>query len=77
MAASMIPKPGTMHGPCMEPCTHRDCAMSRKDADKVCRHCGKTIGYETLYFADGNPDGDKYSELVHYICEMEMIEREM
>jgi len=51
--------------------------MSRKDADKVCRHCGKTIGYETLYFADGNPDGDKYSELVHYICEMEMIEREM
>ena len=75
MSATWISAPGTKYGPCKEACGHRDCAASRADAEKVCKYCGKFIGYETAYYADG-PEKDRFASLVHQICELKAIEAE-
>ena len=81
MAASRLPAPGTMLGPCAEEgCGHIDCNATRADAAKVCRFCQKPIGYETEYFAD--PLGQEQREdmptmascLVHAACLEEAAE---
>lgn len=69
MAAGTLPAIGTKYGPCKEPCEHRDCAMTRKMAAMTCHHCDKVIGYETLFYEDGQ-------DLVHALCEETAIERE-
>lgn len=50
MAASVISKPGSEHGPCKGRCKHRDCRQTVTDAQSACRFCLKPIGYETLYY---------------------------
>ena len=69
MAAGILQKPGTKGGPCETECKHRDCAMTREDAAKVCRRCGKAIGYETRFYNDGP------GHLVHALCEEKAAER--
>lgn len=65
----MIPAPGQKYGPCTTECAHRDCAANRKDAARVCRLCGKPIGYDSKCFRDSDhptePDG---SHMVHAVC---------
>lgn len=64
MAAYALPAPGTEHGPCSGECIHRDCASSRKEAEKPCDVCGEPVGYETLiYFL---PD----EKIAHAACEI-------
>jgi len=67
MGWCVVPKPGTKAGPCVGECKHIDCAATRADAAKICRHCGKPIGYETAYYADGPVDQD-FSKLKHAVC---------
>ena len=60
MAAGQLSKPGTKYGPCKTDCKHKDCAQTRTMADTPCRICGKTIGYNTLFFQEGG-----YRSLIH------------
>lgn len=60
MAAGVIQKPGTEHGPC-ESCQHRDCLESRGIAATVCHFCSNPIGYDTAFYRD---DG----LFVHAVC---------
>jgi len=54
MAAGILPKPGMKLGPCRKPCSHRDCAESRRMAATICRFCGLAVGYNTRFYnADG------------------------
>lgn len=64
MAWSILPPPGTEYGPCEDSCEHTDCALTRKMASKVCRICGRPIGYSAKFYED--PD-DK-DGLVHAVC---------
>lgn len=67
MAAGVYPKkPGTNYGPCLKPCKHRDCASMRKDAQSLCRICGKVIGYEHLVYFEPPTNGS--SGIVHAVC---------
>jgi hypothetical protein len=68
MAAAFISQPGTKHGPCNEPCEHRDCAASRATAEAVCRFCEKPIGYDARFYNDGG--------YVHAPCLEDSIEAE-
>lgn len=64
MAASKIPAPGTEYGPCdpTATCEHVDCEASVEQAGTICSACSWEIGYNTLYYLDG--DG----EMVHARC---------
>lgn len=75
MSACSVPAPGSKLGPCLEPCEHSDCKANRADAGKECRYCGLPIGYETMYYADG-PEGARFSQLVHQLCELKAIKHE-
>lgn len=70
MAAITIPAPGTKYGPCEEPCSHTDCAESRRMAAIVCRFCDGPIGFEKRLYNDG-PSGSY--ELVHAVCLEESV----
>ncbi len=54
MASAIYPQePGTEYGPCRsEQCGHLDCEQSRRDAAKICRICGKAIGYGNRVYAE-------------------------
>ena len=52
MASGVLPKPGAKLGPCQKPCTHRDCATTRRMATEVCRFCVKPIGYDDSFYTD-------------------------
>ena len=69
MAYGRLPKPGTDLGPCVKKCNHRDCKMSRDMAETKCEICGEKIGYETDF--QRGVDGS----LVHYLCNIEKIEK--
>lgn len=65
----ILPKPGQLGrdgreiGPCVNPCTHRDCQQTREQAAAPCVHCTKPIGYGVpMYFL-----GD--GKLSHADCE--------
>jgi len=65
MASMCLPKPGKVVdgeeiGPCVEPCQHKDCALTRAMAAAICPKCGKPIGYETPFVQDcaGRDVGD-------------------
>lgn len=69
MAAGSLPKPGTEFGPCMEPCVHEDCALTRKMAESECYECKKPIGYDRRFF-DHRERG-----LCHESCAHEALSR--
>jgi hypothetical protein len=62
LIAAMLPAPGSMYGPCQEPCEHPACEYTRGEAAKVCRHCAKPIGYATRFHAEAQ------RKLVHAAC---------
>lgn len=71
MTAGILPGPGTKLGPCLKgACKHRDCAMTHEDAERICHHCRKPIGFDTRFYQDGP------AVLVHAVCEEVAIERE-
>ena len=61
MAAGLLSRPGTKHGPCRSRCKHVDCNCSRHDAAAVCRFCKKPIGYGTRFYREARG-------LVHAVC---------
>ena len=65
MATAKLPAPGATItdiatgepkevGPCVEPCEHTDCALTRGLASFPCTLCGQPIGYETAYYRSGH-----------------------
>ena len=66
MAAGRLPRPGTTYGPCVETCEHRDCAATRRDAEKSCTICDEPISYDRGFYRDDEG-------LVHSICFEESI----
>ena len=62
MAASTLPAPCTTYGPCATTCEHRDCAETRRAATTACVYCGRPIGYEALFYREGD------SNLSHATC---------
>lgn len=71
MAAAMLAEPGTKAGPCIEPCDHPDCRVTRDMASCHCEICGGVIGYGRRYYYRGKNDdregGDPFG-LVHASC---------
>ena len=65
MAAGILPKPGTKHGPCKR-CEHIDCRQTRRDAESLCRVCQRPIGYQTRFYRETDPPGR--NNLVHAAC---------
>lgn len=51
MAAAIVCAPGTEYGPCVDLCSHRDCAASRSQATAPCVTCGGPIGYDTRWYS--------------------------
>ena len=45
MNAIGLPKPGTEHGPCSDPCNHVDCAATWAQSASPCGLCGASIGF--------------------------------
>jgi len=71
MGWGIFAKPGSKYGPCKKDCHHRDCKSTKEDAAKICRICGKPIGFETKFYSDNKtPDG-----LVHALCLWEEIDQ--
>jgi hypothetical protein len=62
MAASALPKPGSKYGPCEIDCEHRDCAETRRMADRNCSGCADKIGYERAFYREDSGD------LIHAAC---------
>lgn len=69
MAAGALNVPGTVYGPCIDTCAHRDCAATRKMAAASCVYCGDPIGYDTEFFNVTLPDQTPWSKLAHASCE--------
>lgn len=67
MAYSTLPHPGTAFGPCLEECTHRDCAETRRMAESICPVCGGSIGYYRS-FSHGRQG------IAHFACLLEQEE---
>ena len=74
MAAVTLPKPGTTYGPCVPDCLHRDCAITRTMAARICHFCTYFIGYDTRFYSD--PDDPNPNALVHALCLEESVENE-
>lgn len=69
MAAGRISAPGTETGPCLDPCGHLDCAMTRAEAAALCTRCETPIGYETRFYAARVARADGGRDLSHATCE--------
>ena len=69
MAAGTLPHPGSHYGPCAQSCAHRDCAETRRMAAALCSICGYTIGYERLFYRDGEI-------MTHAVCAEDRADRE-
>lgn len=48
-ALPVVPRPGTLDGPCDEACGCSTCQELRDTAAMECLGCGKEIGYEVAY----------------------------
>ena len=70
MAASILPLPGSKHGPCDVTCQHKDCAATRLMAEKVCGFCKQPIGFDVEFYTDP----DNREELVHAECFEDSLE---
>lgn len=62
MAYIILSEPGTKYGPCKEPCAHKDCAATRKEAESICSLCSQPLGYQRKITRD-----NEYGE-VHMMC---------
>ena len=72
MGWTVLPKPGTEHGPCEGECGHTDCAYARRVAESKCKHCGEAIGYEKGFYVS-----DACREIyAHAVCEWEHVKKE-
>ncbi len=70
MAAGSLAKPGTEYGPCLDECSHTDCAATRRHAAAECVHCGVAIGYDFRFF-NVTPDSEpSWSKLAHMHCDL-------
>ncbi len=69
MSALPIPAPGTKHGPCAEPCQHKDCALTRFMAASFCVKCSKAIGYDRPFYKLDE-------EMAHAECAENAVEQE-
>jgi hypothetical protein len=76
MAAASLAAPGTGFGPCVEACTHRDCAATRAIAAAVCNCCDGHIGYGVLYYEVWRSEDGKSRDYAHASCH-EAAERRM
>jgi hypothetical protein len=63
-----IPAPGTVYGPCSDPCEHVDCAQARAKAGKLCVRCAKPIGYEISFYQT------EYGDYAHGCCSETLIQ---
>jgi len=72
MAAGILSAPGTGAGPCLEPCSHTDCAASREWAERACSICSEPIGFEVRFYRTG-PDREL---LAHAACLERSLELE-
>ena len=52
MASLKLPAPGTRLGPCLDDCTHPECAADRRLAAHACPLCAEPIGYERRFGFD-------------------------
>jgi hypothetical protein len=69
MAAGVLSKPGSKHGPCKKaPCKHTDCAYTRTIAGKSCRICTKPIGYGARFYQESSGLSVAESAFVHAVC---------
>ena len=69
MASGTLPKPGKIVrgekiGPCVNPCSHTDCAEVRRMAAAQCNVCGAPIGYETRFYYAESLEG----QFIHAKC---------
>jgi hypothetical protein len=69
MAAAVISRPGTEHGPCRHDCDHDDCAELRRVAASICLWCNNSIGYLREFCRDE----DHIGRWVHYDCAEDAI----
>jgi hypothetical protein len=53
----MLPKPGAKDGPCKGNCKHLDCKATKQEAECLCTHCQKPIGFETKFYIDRPESG--------------------
>jgi hypothetical protein len=52
MGPNVLPKPGSVNGPCESLCNHVECKTTREQAGALCRFCRQPIGYETSFNRD-------------------------
>jgi hypothetical protein len=77
MASSTLPRPGTLHGPCVDfTCKHRDCAATRAIAGSLCRYCDDTIGYENPFYEVYRSDDGKDRDYAHASCHERAVAKE-
>jgi hypothetical protein len=67
MAAGILPRPGTEHGPCSTKCKHIDCTETRERAKSSCLYCRKPVGFGVRVYQHG-----EYT--VHARCHEEAAE---
>jgi hypothetical protein len=73
MAAVILQEPGTEYGPCVEPCSHVDCAATRTEAALHCPGCAKVLGYGQRIAKP--PTGDALGdETWHFLCLLGAVE---
>lgn len=72
MAAGILSKPGTKHGPCEGDCKHTDCAATRTLAGTVCPFCKEPIGYGRRFY--GIDEEDVAGEFAHETCYLDYLE---
>ncbi len=68
MAASILPGPGSIWGPCDEPCSHSDCGLTHEQARTECELCNEPIGFENRFY------DDREHGLVHAGCLLDRYE---
>lgn len=79
MGWSTIPKPGEKVkdrngemreiGPCVEDCEHNYCEALRANAERLCPHCQKPIGYDTKHYG-------WFDTIEHAVCLWKKVEAE-
>ncbi len=55
--------PGSVGGPCLEPCRHEQCVWKRALARKLCKRCSRPVGYDL-----GLEWDDETDDVRHITC---------
>ncbi len=61
MTTTELGKPGTVFGPCKDPCLHAACVVLRECADTICPLCEEPIGYGRRFI-------ERRGQRVHTSC---------